>query len=99
MQSSGNANNLKPPKLKMKKYQPPKPVKSEHQEFMKKIGIKLLELRNNKNISLSELSREVGISRNAYSQMEKGTVYFSLSNLMTVLDYYDFSAQNFFKDL
>jgi DNA-binding XRE family transcriptional regulator len=82
-----------------KLYQPPRAVKSEHKEFMMKVGLKLQELRKDKNISISFLARELGISRNAYSQLEKGHVYSNFWNLMCVLDYFNCSAEIFFKNL
>jgi DNA-binding XRE family transcriptional regulator len=83
----------------IKKYQPPKQIMPEHAEFMSRVGIKLQGMRQEKNHSISFLSRDCGISRNAYSQMELGTVYFSLSNLMKILDYYGLDAMDFFRDL
>lgn len=82
-----------------KKYQSPKKVKSEHKEFMVKIGTKLQEIRKDKNISISFLSHDLGISRNAYSQMERGIVYFSLLNLMKILDYFGKDVEHFFRTL
>jgi predicted transcriptional regulator len=82
-----------------KKYQSPRKVKSEHGEFLAKVGTKLQEIRKEKKISISFLSRDLGISRNAYSQMERGTVYFSLSNLMKILDYFGKDAEHFFRTL
>jgi DNA-binding XRE family transcriptional regulator len=81
-----------------KRYQPPKEVKPEHKDLMMKVGMKLTELRNGKKISASKLSKELGISRNAYSFMETGKVYFNVLTLLQVLDYYQVSAVEFFSD-
>lgn len=82
-----------------KKYQPPKDIKSEHKELMLKVGRKLETLRKGKRISVSKLSMELEISRNAYSNMENGKVYFNILTLLHVLDYYQVSALEFFNDL
>jgi DNA-binding XRE family transcriptional regulator len=82
-----------------KKYHPPKEIRPEHQEFMIKLGIKLQNIRNEKHISISHLSSELGISRNSYSQMEKGRVYYNFLNLLQVLDYHKIPASEFFKEL
>jgi DNA-binding XRE family transcriptional regulator len=83
----------------VKKYQPPKEIKSEHQELMIKIGLKLEELRKDKKISSSGLAKEIGISRNAYHQMEIGNVYFNLLSLLQVLNYHQVSLPDFFNTL
>ena len=82
-----------------KKYQPPKVVLEEHKEFLTKIGLALQKLRNQKELSILSLCKETGLSRNSYSQMEKGLIYFSLLNLLTVLHYHNCSPEDFFKSL
>jgi len=81
------------------KYMPPKAVKQEHKEFLKKVGLTLQELRKMKNVSASALAKDVGISRNGYSQMERGLVYFHLQKFLQVLDYHKITAIDFFKDI
>lgn len=82
-----------------KKYQPPKEIKPEHKELMVKVGRKLETLRKGKKISVIKLSKELGISRNTYSNMEYGKVYFNVLTLLQVLDYYQVAASEFFSDL
>jgi DNA-binding XRE family transcriptional regulator len=82
-----------------KKYQPPKMIQPDHQELMLKIGLRLVALRKVKGISSSGLAKEVGISRNAYHQMESGKVYFNVMSLLQVLDYHQINADDFFKGL
>ena len=81
------------------KYQPPKPVSPGHRAFLEKIGNKLKTLREERNLTISFLETELGISRNSYSLMERGKTYFSTSNLLKILDYYGLEAESFFKDL
>jgi DNA-binding XRE family transcriptional regulator len=83
----------------IRKYQPPKIIKSEHMELMCKIGSKLIELRRGKKISSSGLAKQVGISRNAYHMMEAGKVYFNVMSIMQILDYHQISVPDFFNDL
>jgi len=85
--------------MNSQKYQPPKPVLPSHEAFLKKIGKKLKSLREERNLTISFLETELGISRNSYSLMERGLIYFSTSNLLKILDYYQLPAEDFFKDL
>ena len=81
------------------KYQPPKPVLPGHKAFLEKVGKKFKDLRDEKNIGISSLAKELSISRNSYSLMERGEIYFSTSNLFKILDYYKLSPEDFFKEL
>ena len=85
--------------LLKKKYQPPKKISPEHQEFLTNIGLGLQALRNGKNISIYQLSDTLGISRNKYAQMEVGRLYFNLLSVLQVLDYFGVNASDFFKKL
>ncbi len=82
-----------------KLYQPPKEIKAEHQEFINRIGEKLKQIRENKEMSAARLAKDSKLSRNLYHQMEHGRVYFTISSLLRVLDALDVSAVDFFKDL
>ena len=81
------------------KYQPPKPVSPSHKEFLVKIGDKLKTLRDERNLTISFLEAELGISRNSYSLMERGLIYFTTSTLFKILDYYKLSPEDFFREL
>jgi DNA-binding XRE family transcriptional regulator len=82
-----------------KKYQPPKKVKPKHQMIMSSIGEKLQLLRKSKNLSVSGLAKEIGISRNAYGQIENGKVYCNFLSILQVLDFHHVDAKNFFNQL
>ena len=82
-----------------KKYQAPKEISPEHQEFLTKIGLGLQAIRKEKNISISHLSSELKISRNKYAQMEDGKLYFNLLSVLQVLDYFHINASDFFSRL
>jgi len=81
------------------KYQPPKTVLPSHKAFLEKVGKKFKDLRDEKNISIASLAGELEISRNSYSLMERGKIYFSTSNLLKILDYYKLSPKDFFREL
>ncbi|MGD0340498.1 MAG: helix-turn-helix transcriptional regulator [Bacteroidales bacterium] len=66
---------------------------------MSSIGEKLQLLRKSKNLSVSGLAKEIGISRNAYSQIENGKVYCNFLSVLQVLDFYQVDAKKFFHDL
>ncbi len=70
-----------------------------HKAFLEKVGKKFKVLRDEKNISISSLAKELNISRNSYSLIEKGEIYFSTSNLLKILDYFGLPAEEFFKEL
>lgn len=82
-----------------KKYQPPKRVKTEHKDFILKVGIKLQEMRKEKNLSASALASQAGISRNNYHYIETGRVYFNIESLLQVLDFFQTDASEFFENL
>lgn len=85
--------------MNSQKYQPPKPVSPAHKAFLVKIGNKLKTLREERNLTISFLETELGISRNSYSLMERGLIYFTTSTLLKILDYYKLSPEDFFREL
>lgn len=82
-----------------KKWQKPKEVAPQHQVFMTKVGEKLKSIRLEKKLSISDVSKQYGIPRSLYYQLEDGKVYFTISTLLNLLDKLDVSAVNFFRDL
>jgi len=80
-----------------KSWKKPKDVETQHQDMLVDIGQKLEKLRNNKSLSASGFAKELGISRNAYRQMERGEIYFSTYNFLKVLDYHSVDLTTFFK--
>ena len=87
------------PESLKKQYQPPKEVKAEHQEFIKKVGDRLKQIRESKELSAARLAKDSNLSRNLYHQMEHGRVYFTISSLLRVLDALEVKASEFFKKL
>lgn len=82
-----------------KRWQPPKEVLDENKQFLSSIGKELKVLRERKGVSIVKLSNELKISRNSYSQMEKGEVYFSVENFLKILHYHKISPIKFFRKL
>ena len=74
----------------------PKEIESQHLNVMLEIGSKLEKLRINKGMTASGLAKELGISRNSYSQMERGEIYFSTYNFLKVLDFHGVDLSRFF---
>ncbi len=71
-------------------------IESQHVNVMLEIGGKLERLRINKGMTASGLAKELGISRNSYSQMERGEIYFSTYNFLKVLDFHGVDVSRFF---
>jgi len=92
-------DNIKDQSQSKQIYQPPKKIEFKHKKTMTGIGNKLKKLRQSKDVPAYRLAKEVGISRNAYHQMECGEVYFSTYKFMKVLDYHDISVSEFFVDI
>ena len=83
----------------MPEYKKPKEVEPAHQFDLERIGKKLMELRVMKGIPVSNFAKELGISRNSYSQMEKGQIYFYSYNFFKLLKYHKIPLEDFFSDL
>lgn len=77
----------------------PKEIEPEHQELMFEIGRRIRELRKKKKISYIDLSKEIGISRNSYNQLELGISNFQFVTLLVVLKYHNIGIEEFFNDL
>ena len=77
----------------------PKIIAPEHQKLMGDIGERIKKLRLEKEKGLIEMANEIEISRNEYSHMEQGKIYFKLSTLLRILDYHNISFWDFSKGL
>lgn len=85
--------------LANKRWQKPKEIAPQHQVFITKVGEKLKSIRTEKNLSVSEAVKQYGMSRSLYHQLENGTVYFTISTLLRILDKLEISSVDFFRDL
>ena len=74
-------------------------ISTEHQELLLSLGQKLKQLRISQKKSYIEKAQEIGIPRNTYNKMELGKINFQFSTLLQVLQHYNISVSDFFKDL
>ena len=85
--------------MEPKKYPVPKEIAPEHQILMTEIGDRIKKLRTDKGKRLIEMANSIGISRNEYSKLESGELYFKFSTLLRILDYHQISFSDFIKDI
>lgn len=77
----------------------PKEIAPEHQKLIKFIGENIKQLRTEKSRGLIEMANEIGLSRNEYSLIEQGKIYFKFSTLLLILDYHQIAFPEFIKKL
>ena len=85
--------------MNLKKSPTPKEIAKEHQDLMVEIGERINKLRTDKGKRIIEMANSIGISRNEYSQLEQGKLYFKFSTLLRILDYHQISFSDFIKDI
>ena len=85
--------------MNSKKSPTPKKIVKEHQDLMAEIGERIKKLRTDKEKRLIEMANSIGISRNEYSKLESGELYFKFSTLLRILDYHQISFSDFIKDI
>jgi len=78
---------------------PNKEVNEKHLKLMGKIGNELRKLRESKGLNIQDMAKELKMSRNGYSKMERGLVYYNISTLLDILQYHDVSIKNFISKL
>lgn len=76
-----------------------KEIRPEHQVLMTELGKRIKKLRTDKNIGYIQMSKEIGISKNAYNTIELGNVYFNFSTLLLISDYHSVSLSTLMSDL
>ena len=77
----------------------PKAITPEYQELFIDIGKRIKDLRKSKGLGYIELAEEIGISRNAYNQLELGISNFQFITLLAVLKYHGIGLTEFFQDI
>ena len=77
------------------KYTPPKNVAKSHEAELRDIGKRLEKLREETGLSISAYCNKIGIARNSYAKMEKGEIYFSLENLLFILNHHGLDLKKF----
>jgi len=77
------------------KWQPPKQVEKQDAAIIEEIGKKLERLRLKQGLSNHAFTKDLGVSRTAYNQMEKGEIYFNFRNLLVILNHYGLDLKTF----
>jgi len=78
---------------------PRKKISPEHKKILVTIGKKIKELREMKGFTIQDAANELSMSRNGYSLMERGEIYFNISTLLKILDYYKADHRVFLLEL
>lgn len=76
-----------------------KEITPEHIVLLKELGKRIKKLRTDKNIGYIQMSKEIGLSRNAYNDIELGNSYCNFSSLLLIADYHGVSVSILLKDL
>jgi len=77
------------------KWQPPKQVEKQDAAIIEEIGKKLKKLREKQGLSVHAFTKDLDVSRTAYNQMEEGSVYFNIRNLLVLLNHYSLDFKTF----
>lgn len=81
----------------LRKYIASKEVREEKREIRKSLGEELRENRLRCKMTQEFVADALGVSRQAVSKWENGTADPSTSNLLTLADLYDISAEDLLK--
>ena len=73
-------------------------VSRQHQYILTRIGKKIKQLRQEKDLSYPAMAEKVGLSKVTYFKLEKGS-NFQMRALLMVLDYHHITLEDFFKDI
>lgn len=68
-------------------------------DLREKIGLKLFQLRQSKNISRQQLAIQIGLSVNSIMAIENGSSLPTLITLKKYLIYFDYTLEEFFKSI
>jgi DNA-binding XRE family transcriptional regulator len=90
---------LKDPDLNPRKYQQPIKVKPEHEDFLKQVGGDIEKLRQKHHINITDLCKQIGISRFTYYSVIDGKVYWNLQTILSILNHFKIDEIKFFSSL
>ena len=76
-----------------------KEVAPKHKVLLKALGKRIKKLRTDKNIGYIQMSKEIGLSKNAYNDIELANAYCNFSSLLLIADYHGVSVSILLKDL
>ena len=74
-------------------------LSKEQQTVLVDFGKELKRLRKNRKKSYTDMAEILGLSKNTYYLMEKGTLNFQFSTYLQVLNYYGISEIELLKDI
>jgi len=74
-------------------------LSDEQQTVLKELGKELKRLRKNRKKSYPDMAEILGLSKNTYYQMEKGTLNFQFSTYIHVLNHFGISELELLKDV
>lgn len=77
------------------KWQPPKQVEEQDDAIIGEIGEKLKKLREKQGLSIHAFIKDLDVSRTGYTQMEEGSVYFNIRNLLVLLNHHGLDLKEF----
>jgi transcriptional regulator with XRE-family HTH domain len=76
-----------------------KEIAPEHKVLLQELGKRIRKLRNEKKIGYIQMAKEIGLSRNAYNDIELGNSYFNFLSLVLIAKYHDVSISVLLKNL
>ena len=76
-----------------------KEISPEHIVLMQELGKRIKKLRTEKKIGYVQMSKDIGLSKNAYNDIEHANAYCNFSSLLLIANYHGVSISSLMKDL
>ena len=76
-----------------------KEIAPEHKVLLQELGKRIKKLRTEKKLGYIQMAIEIGLSRNAYNDIELGNSYFNFLSLVLIAKYHDVSISVLLKNL
>lgn len=76
-----------------------KEIAPEHKVLLQELGKRIKKLRTDKKLGYIQMAKEIGLSRNAYNDIELGNSYFNFLSLVLIAKYHDVSISVLLKNL
>lgn len=76
-----------------------KEIAPEHKVLLQELGKRIKKLRTDKKLGYIQMAKEIGLSRNAYNDIELGNSYFNFLSLVLIAKYHDASISVLLKNL
>jgi transcriptional regulator with XRE-family HTH domain len=65
-----------------------KEIAPEHVVLLKELGKRIKKLRTKKKIGYIQMAKNIGLSKNAYNDIELANAYCNFSSLLRIADYH-----------